>query len=66
MSDEKQESLTDVTIEWAAFTLNGTNTDPDMWFSELFRINQKFEKIKTEYKKYDDSIKAHVIACLRE
>ena len=30
VSDEKQESLTDVTIEWAACTLNGTKTDPDM------------------------------------
>ena len=66
VSNEKQESLTDVTIEWGACTLDGIRTDPDMWFSELFRINEKFEKIKVEYKKDEDSIKAHVIACLPE
>ena len=30
VSNEKQESLTDVTIEWGACTLDGTRTDPDM------------------------------------
>ena len=38
--------------------------DLDLWFSQLFKINSKFEKIKKEYKKDEDSIKAHVIACL--
>ena len=64
VSNEKQESLTDVTIERGACTLDGTRTDPDLWFSELFRINSKFDRIKKEYKKDEDSIKAHVITWL--
>ena len=66
VSDEKQESIKDVTIEWVECTINGTRTDPDMWFSELFRINSKFEKIKKDSKKDEDSIKVHVIAYLPE
>ena len=61
VSDEKQESLTDVTEEWNSSSLRSTKIDPDDWFSVLFLINSRFEKIKKEYKKDDDSMKAHVL-----
>ena len=66
VSEQKQESLTDVTMEWAACKLLSTKMDPDNWFSELYHINQKFRKIKPEYEKDEDSIKAHVISNLPE
>ena len=45
VSNERSESLKDVTIEWHGCKLEGTCNDPDKWFSELYRINQKFKKI---------------------
>ena len=38
--------------------------DPDNWFSELYYIDQKLKKIKSEYEKDEDSIKVHVISNL--
>ena len=64
VSDEKQESLTDVTMEWSACKINGTKDNLDTWFSELYRIIEKFKNIKREYKKDEVSIKAHVIVHL--
>ena len=46
VSGEKQETLTDVTEEWNNAKLDSVQTDPDDWFSLLFRINAKFGKIK--------------------
>ena len=64
VSDEKQESLTDVTKEWNSAKLASVRVDPDDWFSTLFRINKKFGKIKTQYEKDDDAMKAHVLVNL--
>ena len=36
VSDEKQESLTDVTKEWNSAKLESVRIDPDDWFSKLF------------------------------
>ena len=60
VSEQKQESLTDVMMEWAACRLINTKIDPDNWFSQLYYINQKFKKIKPEYEKDQDSIKVHM------
>ena len=64
VSDEKQESLTDVTKEWNSAKLESVRVDPDDWFSTLFRINKKFGKIKKEYEKDEDTMKAHVLVDL--
>ena len=64
VSDAKQESLTDVTKEWNSAKLEGVQVDPDDWFSTLYRINKKFGKIKPEYEKDDDAMKAHVVVNL--
>ena len=64
VSKEKQESLTDVTEEWNNTRLESMQTDPDDWFSLLFRINAKFGKIKSLYKKDEDMMKAHVLVNL--
>ena len=66
VSDEKSESLTDVTMEWNQCKLDSTETDPDIWFSQLFWINQKFKKINTLYEKDSECMKAHVLANLLE
>ena len=64
VSDEKTESLNEVTKEWHECNLGGVRTDPDNWFSKMYRINQKFKKISTLYEKDDDTMKAHVLANL--
>ena len=66
VSDEKAESLTDVTMEWHQCKLEGTEEDPDSWFSRLYRINQKFKKINVLYEKDSECMKAHVLANLPE
>ena len=66
VSDEKQESLTDVTDEWNKSKLESVKMDPDDWFSTLFRINKKFGRIKKEYEKDEDTMKAHVLVNLPE
>ena len=66
VSDEKSESLTDVTMEWNQCKVEGTEDDPDTWFSCLYRINQKFKKINVLYEKDDECMKAHVLANLPE
>ena len=66
VSDEKAESLTDVTMEWNQCKLEGTEDDPDNWFSRLYRINQKFNKINILYKKDSECMKAHMLANLPE
>ena len=66
VSDEKSESLTDVTMEWNQCKLENTEDDPDNWFSRLYRINQKFKKINVLYEKDDECMKAHVLANLPE
>ena len=66
VSDEKQESLTDVTDEWHKSKLGSVKMDPDDWFSTLYRINKKFGRIKKEYEKDEDTLKAHVLVNLPE
>ena len=66
VSSEKQISLTDVTEEWNNSRLRSTKVDPDDWFTYLYRVNVRFKKIKTEYGKDDDQVKAHVLVNLPE
>lgn len=64
MSSEKQISLIDVTEEWNNSRLCSVKVDPDNWFTYLYRVNVGFKKIKPEYRKDDDQIKAHVLVNL--
>ena len=66
VSSEKQISLTDVTEGWNNSRLRSTKVDPDDWFTYLYRVNARFRKIKTEYGKDDDQVKAHVLVNLPE
>ena len=54
VSDEKQESLNEVTNRWNKLRINDTSQDPDIWFNGLYHLNLKFNKIKTKYEKYED------------
>ena len=60
LSDKKSESLNDVTMKWHGCKSEGVCNDLDNWFSELYRINQKFKKFNILYKKDDASMKVHV------
>ena len=66
VSSVKQISLTDVTEEWNNSRLRSTRVDPDDWFTYLYRVNLNFKKIKEEYGKDDEQIKAHVLVNLPE
>ena len=54
VSDEKQESLNEVTNRWKNCKIKDTSLDPYFWFNELYNLNLKFNKIKANYEKYED------------
>ena len=64
VSDEKQESLNEVTKRWENCKIKDTSLDPDIWFNELYNINLKFNNIKAKYEKYEEKLKAHVFGVL--
>ena len=51
VSDEKQESLNEVTNRWNNCKIKDTILDPYIWFNELYNLNLKFKKIKAKYEK---------------
>ena len=57
VSDEKAESLTDVTMEWNSCKMDEIDNDPDVWFSRLYRINLKFKKINVNYENNEECMK---------
>ena len=61
VSDDKQESLNEVTNRWKICKIKDTSIDPHIWFNELYNINLKFKKIKVKYEKEKDKLKAHVL-----
>ena len=46
MSDEKQESLNEVTNRWNNCDIKETSLDPDIWFNKIYNLNLKFKSIK--------------------
>ena len=54
VSDDKQESLNEVTNRWNKFSIDDTSQDPDIWFNELYNLNLKFMNIKAKYEKDED------------
>ena len=66
VSDDKQESLNEVTNRWNKCNIKDTSLDPDIWFNELYNLNLKFKKIIASYEKDEDEIEAHVFDVLPE
>ena len=64
VSDEKQESLNEVTNGWKNCKIKGTSLDPYIWFNDLYNFNLKFKKIKAKYENDEDELKAHVVDVL--
>ena len=64
VSEEKKESLNEVTNMWNAFRIKNTIQYLDIWFNELFNLNLNFIKIMVKYDKEEDDIKAHVFDVL--
>ena len=60
VSDDKQESLNEVTNRWNNYSIKDTSQDPDIWLNEQFNSDLKFNKIKAKYEKYGYYMKAHV------
>ena len=60
VSEEKQESLNEVTEIWNNFRIKDKRQDPDLLFNELYNLNLKFKKIKEKYEKYEYGMKARV------
>ena len=60
MSDDKQESLYEVTNRWNNCDIKETSLDPDIWFNKLYNLNLRFKSIKPNYEKYEDELKAHL------
>ena len=51
VSDEKQESLNEVTHIWNSCRIKDTIQDPDIWFNELFNLNLRLKKIRVNMRK---------------
>ena len=51
MSDDKQESLNEVTNMCNNCRIKDTSQDPYIWFNELYNLNLKFNQIKSKYEK---------------
>ena len=66
VSDEKQESLNEVTNRWNSCRINGTIQYPGIWFNELYNLNLKFNKIKEKYERDEYEMKAHEFDVLPE
>ena len=66
MSDEKQESLNEVTNRWNKCKIKDTSLYPVIWFNDLYNLNLKLKNIKTDYKKHEDGIRTHVFNVLTE
>ena len=64
MSDEKQESLNEVTNRCNNFRIKNTSKVPGIWFNERFNLNLKFKKVKGKYEKDEDNLKSHVFDVL--
>ena len=54
VSDDKQESLNEVTNMCNNCRIKDTSQDPDIWFNELYNLNLKFKKIKSKYEKDEE------------
>ncbi|MFM8622139.1 MAG: reverse transcriptase domain-containing protein, partial [Holophagaceae bacterium] len=50
--------------EWNNCRLESTSKDPDAWFVELDKINDKLSQIDPEYAMKDHQIKAHLLGSL--
>ena len=66
MSDEKQESLNELTNGWNNIRIKDTSQDPDIWFHELFDSNLRFKNIEVKYAKEKYELIAHVFDVLPE
>ena len=65
-SDEKQESLNEVTNRWNNCNIKNKSLDTYIWFNELYNINLKFKRIKAKYDKYEDELKSNIFGVLPE
>ena len=66
VSYEKQDMFNEVKNRWNNCRMKGTSQDPDIWFNGSFNLNIKFKKIKANYDKDEDEIKAHIFEILSE
>ena len=66
VSDEKQESLNEVTNRWNNCSIKDLIQDPDIWFNELYNLKLNFKNIKARYDKYEDELKAYISDVLSE
>ena len=64
VSDEKLESLNEVTNRQKNCNIKDTSLDPDIWYNELYNFNLRFNKIKAKYEKDEDELKSHVFDVL--
>ena len=49
VSDEKQDSLSEVTNRWNKCKINNTILEPDVYFIEIYSLNLKFKRMKAKY-----------------
>ena len=66
VSEEKQQSLNEVTNRCNIFSSKVTRQCPEIWFNELYNLNFKLNKTKEKYEKYEDEMNAHVFDVLPE
>ena len=64
MSDEKQDSLNEVTNRCNNSRIKDTSQDPDIWFNELYKLNLEFKKIKANYENDEEKLKTDVFDIL--
>ena len=64
--EEDESNLTELLQEFTGCKLKDTETDPDSWFLEMDRINNKLKSIDVKYEKKDYEMKAHLLGNLPE
>ena len=64
MSDEKQDSLNEVTNRCNNSRIKDTSQDPDIWFNELYKLNLEFKKIKANHENDEEKLKTDVFDIL--
>ena len=62
----RRKSLNGVTNRWNTCMIKETSQDPDNWFNVIYNLNLKLKKIKENYDKYEDQMKAHMFGILPE
>ena len=58
--------MNEFTNRWNTCRIKDTRKYPDIWFNKLNNLKFKFNRIKEEYEKYEDTMKAYAFEVLPE